>query len=143
MQWWLFTDGDFLQMVTFYRWWLFTVVTFYFQLGVSNYFQKQCLTISVVPKNDMAGIVVGFQPLAILVKRTAPPTPFVRHSPECTCCDFGHLGFFNMVFIIYGHMEGTLYMLEGIVQFRQLCNSLGNSTMGRQLCNSLGNCTIP
>jgi hypothetical protein len=22
-----------------------------------------------------------------------PPTPYVRHSPDCTCCDFGHLRF--------------------------------------------------
>jgi hypothetical protein len=48
-------------------------------------------------------------------------------------------------FFIYIHVLAFrfLYMLEGIVQFRQLCNCLGNSTMGRQLCNSLGNCAIP
>jgi hypothetical protein len=23
------------------------------------------------------------------------PTPYVRHSTDCTCCDFGHLRFYN------------------------------------------------
>jgi hypothetical protein len=27
-----------------------------------------------------------------------PPTPYVRHSPDCTCCDFGHLRFYNSIF---------------------------------------------
>jgi hypothetical protein len=27
-------------------------------------------------------------------------TPYVRHSPDCTCCDFGHLRFYSLT---YGH----------------------------------------
>jgi hypothetical protein len=31
------------------------------------------------------------------VSRTVPPTPYVRHSTDCTCCDFGHLLFLFLV----------------------------------------------
>jgi hypothetical protein len=24
-------------------------------------------------------------------------TPYVRHSTDCTCCDFGHLRFYNFI----------------------------------------------
>jgi hypothetical protein len=34
-------------------------------------------------------------------KRTVPPTPYVRHSTDCTCCDFGHLRFYKFV-MLYG-----------------------------------------
>jgi hypothetical protein len=44
----------------------------------------------------------------ILVKRTAPPTPYVRHSPDCTCCDFGHLQFLLLL---------TCTVLANFVQF--------------------------
>jgi hypothetical protein len=27
-----------------------------------------------------------------------PPTPYVQHSPDCTCCDFGHLRYFFFKF---------------------------------------------
>jgi hypothetical protein len=26
-----------------------------------------------------------------------PPTPYVRHSTDCTCCDFEHLRFIIMI----------------------------------------------
>jgi hypothetical protein len=34
------------------------------------------------------------------VKRTVPPTPYVRHSTDCTCCDFGHLRFYFVVVVL-------------------------------------------
>jgi hypothetical protein len=34
----------------------------------------------------------------LLIKRTDLPTPTFEHSPDCTCCDFGHLRFFYLQF---------------------------------------------
>jgi hypothetical protein len=42
-----------------------------------------------------------------LVKRPVPQTPNVRHSTDCTCCDFGHLQFSCYRFV--GPPDGYKY----------------------------------
>jgi hypothetical protein len=51
-----------------------------------------------------------------LVKRTVPPTPYVRHSTDCTSCDFGHLRFYLRTFynsksIVYIASPGYGYLI--------------------------------
>jgi hypothetical protein len=35
-----------------------------------------------------------------------PPTPYVRHSTDCTCCDFGHLRFLTFHEMIRDEIMG-------------------------------------
>jgi hypothetical protein len=42
-------------------------------------------------------------------------TPYVRHSTDCTCCDFGHLRFFNIILRAGEHAGGCVGERVGVI----------------------------